>query len=288
MKTGATLALLLSICAGCTDQDMDTAPTNIAAGTVIESGAALPERATTDTIGNGQWLVTAINGQTPPREPQILLQIDGETISAQSQCVSWQWSHAVQDDGFAAAWLPRMGITESDGMISPAMCARALTREETAFGKAIDTGHEISRTSPTVVEIKGPDARIRLERQPGPGQKIPLVGKLSLAGDWRISAIDGQPATTSLNPIQMNFDAAHAETVSDCLRWFWVYQAAGNRIAISVRPLLLAICDRGPSAFEKTVISRIETSHTLNHTADGNMTLSGDKGSLTLTPNSNR
>ncbi len=238
-----------------------------------------------ETLGNGLWRVTLINGQALPQgAPPILVSVDGESMRAESQCVWWQWSHAVAGPAFAAAPLPRLAVHEQDGAVPVPMCARGLTAQEADFAKAIENGNELIRTSPKALQIKGLSGSITLEKQEGAAPPITLIQRDSLAGAWRVSAVDGSPPELVDGPFRIRFGDRNAMSSSSCLAWFWIYQGAKGQIAFSKRPLLIPICERGLGLSERIFADRIEAIRTLVRKADGTVLLEGDKGSLTLVP----
>lgn len=267
--------------AGCTDQN--TRGDEKASSDVLASKATPLDLKAPETLSRGLWRVTAINGETLTEEGSpILLSVDGESIHAQSQCVWWQWSHAIEGPAFAAAPLSRLALDDQAGMMSQPMCARGYSVQEEAFAKALEKGYAITRPSPTTVTIKGSAGSIALEKQRGTATPITLIHRDSLAGTWRVSAVDGRPPQLVDGPFRIRFDDRHAMSSSSCIAWFWVYQGSQGQIAFSKRPLLIPICERGISPAEQGFTDRIEASRTLVRTADGSVQLQGDKGSLTL------
>ena len=101
----------------------------------------------------------------------------------------------------------------------------------------------------------------------------------SLNGDWRVTAIAGQPVT-GLAAALAN---GRASLSAGCLRRAWTFKQDRNLVAFTGAPGGSSNCGRSPSAEEETAFTAIGDANLAIFANEGReATLSGTGGTLTL------
>ena len=103
----------------------------------------------------------------------------------------------------------------------------------------------------------------------------------SLKGNWRVTAIGGQPvAGTAMAAAIGDSDASIS---AGCLRRGWTYTQDRNLVAFTGSPGGSSNCGRSPSAEEETAFGALGDANLAIFAKDGReATLSGTGGTLTL------
>lgn len=123
-----------------------------------------------------------------------------------------------------------------------------------------------------------PPANDTASASAAPAAKPPVP---SLKGNWRVTAIGGQPVTgTAMAAVIGNGSASIS---AGCLRRGWTYTQDRNLVAFTGAPGSSSNCGRSPSAEEETAFGALGDANLAIFAKDGReATLSGTGGTLTL------
>lgn len=103
----------------------------------------------------------------------------------------------------------------------------------------------------------------------------------SLRGNWRVTAIGGQPVAGTAMTAAIGTSSASIS--AGCLRRGWTYTQDRNLVAFSGSPGGSSNCGRSPSAEEETAFGALGDANLAIFAKDGReATLSGTGGTLTL------
>ena len=103
----------------------------------------------------------------------------------------------------------------------------------------------------------------------------------SLKGDWRVTAIGGQPIAGAAMAAAIG--DSKASVSAGCLRRGWTYTQDRNLVAFTGSPGGSSNCGRSPSAEEETAFGALGDANLAIFAKDGReATLSGTGGTLTL------
>ena len=117
------------------------------------------------------------------------------------------------------------------------------------------------------------------ERAAAPTTPVAKAAVPSLDGDWRVTAIAGQP----VSGMAAAFADGRASISAGCLRRGWTYKQDRNLVAFTGAPGRSSNCGRSPSAEEETAFTAIGDANLAIFAKDGSeATLSGTGGTLTL------
>ena len=103
----------------------------------------------------------------------------------------------------------------------------------------------------------------------------------SLKGNWRVTAIGGQPVAGTAMAAAIGDGGASVS--AGCLRRGWTYTQDRNLVAFTGSPGGSSNCGRSPSAEEETAFGALGDANLAIFAKDGReATLSGTGGTLTL------
>ena len=103
----------------------------------------------------------------------------------------------------------------------------------------------------------------------------------SLNGNWRVTAIGGQPVAGTAMAAAIG--DGRASVSAGCLRRGWTYTQDRNFVAFAGAPGNSSNCGRSPSAEEETAFGALGDANLAIFAKDGReATLSGTGGTLTL------
>lgn len=179
---------------------------------------------------DGRYLVVSIDGAAPiidiaGHDP--IVTIEGDRVHFQSQCIYADWTLARAGGKLAAKPHYEPGS---------AMCARGLAPGETAIQDAFTGLTAIAPVAGGLV-VEGAGRRLALRRtaNPEPAPPAPPAAVASLAGEWRVAAIDGR-----------DFNESYGLALSGSARELWWeprcagvarrYRIEGARIAFTAPP----------------------------------------------------
>ena len=112
-----------------------------------------------------------------------------------------------------------------------------------------------------------------------PATPVAKAAVPSLNGDWRVTAIAGQPVAG----MTAAFADGRASLSAGCLRRGWTFKQDRNLVAFAGAPGSSSNCGRSPSAEEETAFSAVGDANLAIFAKDGReATLSGTGGTLTL------
>lgn len=104
----------------------------------------------------------------------------------------------------------------------------------------------------------------------------------SLAGEWRVTMISGDPNAAKLG-MAATFGSGLAKLSSGCLQRAWTYTQNRNSVAFAASPGGSSNCGRSPSGDEETAYAALDAANIAIFAKDGKeASLSGTGGTLTL------
>ena len=114
------------------------------------------------------------------------------------------------------------------------------------------------------------------EQASAPAKTVP-----SLEGQWSVTAIDGKPLTNG-SGMSATFEGSKAILAAGCIRRAWTYSQKGNLLSFATDPDGSANCGGGTSGEQETAFAALEKTSMVIFAQDGEASLSGTGGNLTL------